>query len=98
MENWSEISNNINNIKNSMSKKFEDEVKDREIKESLNDLIDDVKILLNDVVEVFETTVKDETIKNESKEIIIKIKSEFSELHKVVFQNKNEKINAYEEE
>ena len=75
-KNWSETNEHVSEV----SKKSKDKVTDdsliEDLKESLNETLENTSTILKNFVHNVDTTITDENIRNETKEVILNINDE----------------------
>ncbi len=80
--NWSEITDDIAEIKKKIKNEFNEEGHIDDLRDSLASTLENTREIFNNLTTTIDSTIKDEEIKKETKDLINKLNLELSELIK----------------
>tara|TARA_B100000579_G_scaffold430046_1_gene442787 strand:- start:690 stop:1010 length:321 start_codon:yes stop_codon:yes gene_type:complete len=80
--NWSEITDDIAEIKKKIKNKFNEEDHIDDLRDSLASTLENTREIFNNLTTTIDSTIKDEEIKKETKDLINKLNLELSDLIK----------------
>ncbi len=77
-KNWSEITDDLKNVRKKIVKKVDDENLVNDIKQSFRETLQNTSDILDKLITKIENTINDEEIKSEASELINNLKSQLS--------------------
>tara|TARA_B100000700_G_C14986658_1_gene829202 strand:- start:29 stop:331 length:303 start_codon:yes stop_codon:yes gene_type:complete len=77
-KNWSEITDDLKNVRKKIVKKVDDENLVNDIKQSFSETLENTSDILDKLITKIENTINDEEIKSEASELINNLKSQLS--------------------
>ena len=77
-KNWSEITDDLKNVRKKIVKKVDDENLVNDIKQSFSETLQNTSDILDKLITKIENTINDEEIKSEASELINSLKSQLS--------------------
>ena len=77
-KNWSEITDDLKNVRKKIVKKVDDENLVNDIKQSFSETLQNTSDLLDKLITTIENTINDEEIKSEASDLINNLKSQLS--------------------
>ena len=77
-KNWSEITDDLKNVRKKIVKKVDDENLVNDIKQSFSETLQNTLDVLDKLIATIENTINDEEIKSEASELINNLKSQLS--------------------
>ena len=77
-KNWSEITDDLKNVRKKIVKKVDDENLVNDIKQSFSETLQNTSDILDKLIIKIENTINDEEIKSEASELINNLKSQLS--------------------
>ena len=93
-KNWSEITDDLKNVRKKIVKKVDDENLVNDIKQSFSETLQNTSDILDKLITKIENTINDEEIKSETSDLINNLKSQLSNS----FSGYDEKILSLNEE
>ena len=93
-KNWSEITDDLKNVRKKIVKKVDDENLVNDIKQSFSETLQNTLDVLDKLIATIENTINDEEIKSETSDLINNLKSQLSNS----FSGYDEKILSLNEE
>ena len=77
-KNWSEITDDLKNVRKKIVKKVDDEDLVNDIKQSFSETLENTSDILDKLITTIENTINDEEIKSEAFDLINNLKSQLS--------------------
>ena len=77
-KNWSEITDDLKNVRKKIVKKVDDEDLVNDIKQSFSETLENTSDILDKLITTIENTINDEKIKSEAFDLINNLKSQLS--------------------
>ena len=77
-KNWSEITDDLKNVRKKIVKKVDDENLVNDIKQSFSETLENTSDILDKLITTIENTINDEEIKSEAFDLINNLKSQLS--------------------